>query len=109
MHFLVDAQLSRRLVKRFSDAGYVASHVYDHLPFNAKDSEIAQLANQLGACVVTKDADFADMSRRGLLDRTVVWLRMPNGSTETLWSRVEKVLPAIVMAIKASTRIVEIR
>ena len=84
MRFLIDAQLSRRLAKRFSDAGYAASHVYDHLPINAKDPEIARLANQLGACVVTKDADFADLALRGVLDRTVVWLRIPNGSTDML-------------------------
>lgn len=109
MHFLLDAQLSRRLVRRFVEAGYTSSHVYDHLPINAKDPEIARLANSLGACVVTKDSDFSDLSERQLLDHGLIWLRVENGSTEALWTRIEKVLPVVIMTIRAGTRIVEIR
>ncbi|WP_375451180.1 DUF5615 family PIN-like protein [uncultured Devosia sp.] len=109
MHFLLDAQLSSRLVKHFIAAGYASSHVYEHLPVGAKDPEIAFLANSLAACVVTKDADFSDLSRRGLIDHSVIWLRIENTSTAALWARIETVLPAVIITIMAGTRIIEIR
>ena len=107
--FLVDAQLSRALARRLIQLGHEASHVYDHLAPQADDRDIAKLANEIGAGVVSKDADFADLARRGILDHTLVWLRMRNLSRNETLERLDLALPEIVSAIQAKKRIVEVR
>ena len=61
MKFLVDAQLPRRLVKRFRDAGFEAIHTLD-LPMGNRtpDTEINALSIREHYVVVTKDADFVN-------------------------------------------------
>lgn len=108
MRFLLDAQLSRRLARRLVERGHEASHVFDHLKPDADDLTIAGLANDLGASVVSKDADFVDIAERGLLNQTLVWLRVPNLSDDLLWQRLDRGLPAIVSAVREQWRIVEI-
>lgn len=106
--FLIDAQLSRKLAHFLSDRGYAASHVYDHLDPQADDRDIAELANRLGACVVSKDADFAELARRGLLDQPLVWLRLPNLSNVQLLKELDRSLDAVVSGINDGCRIVEL-
>jgi predicted nuclease of predicted toxin-antitoxin system len=108
MRFLLDAQLSRQLVMRLRQAGHDASHVFDHLDPQADDQAIAALANHLGACVVSKDADFVDMARQRRLSRTLVWIRVPNLANDLLWLCLEKALPAIESAVHEGTPIVEV-
>ncbi|HWN99675.1 MAG TPA: DUF5615 family PIN-like protein [Blastocatellia bacterium] len=59
MKFLIDAQLPRRLVKRFREAGFEAIHTLD-LPLGNRtsDVEINDLSMREKYVVVTKDADF---------------------------------------------------
>lgn len=59
MKFLIDAQLPRRLVKGFHEAGFEAIHTLD-LPLGNRtsDSEINALSVRERYVVVTKDADF---------------------------------------------------
>jgi predicted nuclease of predicted toxin-antitoxin system len=61
MKFLVDAQLPRRLVKRFREAGFEAIHTLD-LPMGNRtsDAEINALSIRDHYVVVTKDADFVN-------------------------------------------------
>jgi len=108
MELLLDAQLSRQLVTQLVNSGHHASHVFDHLDPQTDDRAIADLANRLGASVVTKDADLAALADRGLLLRTLVWLRIPNLGNDLLWVRVERALPAIEAAIRTDKRIVEV-
>jgi predicted nuclease of predicted toxin-antitoxin system len=88
--------------------GYQASHVLDHLDPQANDRAVAELANRLAASVVTKDADFADLARRGQLLPTLVWLRVPNLRNDALWLRVEAALPTIIAAVQAKQSFVEV-
>lgn len=61
MNFLVDAQLSTRLVVFLNRAGHDAIHTRDLLKGNAStDAEVAQRADTEGRVVVTKDRDFRD-------------------------------------------------
>jgi predicted nuclease of predicted toxin-antitoxin system len=108
MEFLLDAQLSRQLAARLVSRGYRASHVFDHLDPQADDRAIAALANRLGASVVSKDADFADLAGRGVLLHTLVWLRTPNLNNDPLWLRLAAALPAIETAMRDHRRIVEV-
>ena len=61
MRFLIDAQLPRRLVKRFREAGFEAIHTLD-LPLGNRtpDTEINALSIREEYVVVTKDADFVN-------------------------------------------------
>jgi predicted nuclease of predicted toxin-antitoxin system len=108
MEFLLDAQLSRQLVVRLVGRGHRATHVFDHLDPQADDRAVAEVANRLGASVVSKDADFAHLASRGLLLHTLVWLRVPNLNNERLWLRVEAALPAIESAVRDRKPIVEV-
>ncbi|PDV96492.1 DUF5615 family PIN-like protein [Candidatus Chloroploca asiatica] len=68
MKFLIDAQLPRRLVFVFRNAGYDAIHTLDLPQQNTtSDSDITNIAIQETRIVVTKDADFVEsfiLSRR---------------------------------------------
>lgn len=108
MRFIVDAQLSRKLVRNLQHAGHPASHCFDHLDPSADDVAIAVLANQLGASVMSKDADFVDLARRGVLRHTFVWIRVPNVADGLLWAKVDRALPDIVSAARENLRIFEV-
>ena len=108
MRFLLDAQLSPRLVRQLERAGHEAFHVFEHLDPSADDIEVAGLANRLGACVITKDADFANLAARGLLQLPLVWLRTPNLPTDKTWARLDSALPDIVAAVARNPRIFEV-
>lgn len=108
MALLLDAQLPPRLARLISDWGYPASHVYDHLPAEAPDAEVAQLANALPAALMSKDADFLDLVNRNILVTTFVWVRSGNIDTGRLWSTIQPGLPHIVAAIAAAERVVEV-
>lgn len=61
MKFLVDAQLPARLARSLSSAGHDALHTTE-LPDGNRttDGRIAELADEEGRVVVTKDRDFRD-------------------------------------------------
>ncbi len=61
MKFIIDAQLPRRLMYRFQDAGHDAVHTLD-LPQGNRtgDNDIIDFAIQENRVVVTKDNDFVD-------------------------------------------------
>lgn len=61
MKFLIDAQLPRRLVERFREAGFEAIHTLN-LPLanRTTDTEINALSIREQYVVVTKDADFVN-------------------------------------------------
>ena len=109
MRFLLDAKLSPKLARNFKHAGHEALHVFNNLLSpSADDLEVAALANQLGASVITKDADFADLARRGLLERPLIWLRIPNISTDLMWTRLDMALPDIIAAASSNQPILEV-
>lgn len=61
MNFLVDAQLPRLLAIRLCELGHDACHTLDLAAGNrTPDSTIAAMADNTGAVVITKDADFLD-------------------------------------------------
>lgn len=61
MKFLVDAQLPARLARSLNEAGHDALHTTE-LPDGNRttDARIAELADDQGRVVVTKDRDFRD-------------------------------------------------
>ena len=61
MRFLVDANLPRSAVAALTRDGHTAEHVRDVGLGNAPDHLIAAHARNVGACLITRDLDFADV------------------------------------------------
>lgn len=109
MRFLIDANLPASLRQAFAGAGLACIHMEDLLPRYAPDTEIAVVANNSGAVLVRRDADFAQSSRDGTLTVPLIWVRLGNLRRAVLASAAKARLPTIVKSIKAGERIVEIR
>lgn len=76
MRFLLDANLSPRLVSRLRSAGYDARHVSDLGLLTADDSTIFERAATDGDVVITADSDFSMLlAARGSARPSVVLLR----------------------------------
>jgi predicted nuclease of predicted toxin-antitoxin system len=109
MKFLIDANLPDQLTRVFIDAGHDCTHVETVLPRYSPDITIARIANETGAVVVTRDHDYVQFSRDGLLTVPLIWLRLGNMRRAALASAIRARLPAIVSSIEAGERIIEIR
>ncbi len=62
MRFLIDAQLPPALARWIDARGHSAGHVATVLTPSAPDSAIVAHANENGAVIVTKDADFLTLA-----------------------------------------------
>ena len=109
MRFVVDAQLPPGLAERLSNAGHDARHLYGLLPPEATDVEVAMAANEREAVLVSKDEDFAELSRRGVLAVPLLWIRLGNITNTALWTKLAPLLPQIEAAFAAGEKIVEVR
>ena len=65
MRFLIDANLSPRIVQRVRDAGHEALHVADVGLLSAADDVILDRAGTAGEVIVTADADFGTLLALG--------------------------------------------
>ncbi|GAB5426751.1 MAG: hypothetical protein Devi2KO_02100 [Devosia indica] len=109
MKFLLDANLPGKLVGVFISAGYECVHMESLMPRYAADTTIARMANETGAVVVSRDADFAQLVRTGALNVPLVWVRLGNMRRAAIAATIEDRLPAIVKAIEAGQQIVTLR
>jgi len=109
MKFPIDANLPDQLTRVFIDAGHVCTHVEAILPRYSSDTTIARIANDTGAVVVTRDHDYVQFSRDGLLTVALIWIRLGNMRRAALASAIGARLPAIASSIEAGERIIEIR
>ena len=81
---LFDQNLSPKLINRLSDL-YPNSNHLDLLGLGtADDSVVWKYAKDNNFVVVTKDADFADLSVLRGFPPKVVWIRRGNCSTDTI-------------------------
>lgn len=109
MKLLLDAQLPPALAGRLSQVGHEAVHLFDLLPGDASDGDVASAANRLGAILMSKDEDFVDLAARGVLTAPLLWIRSGNMTTARLWALIEPLLPEIERAFAAGEKMVEIR
>jgi predicted nuclease of predicted toxin-antitoxin system len=108
LRFLVDAQLPPRLARQLTSIGFPAAHVTERLSATATDREIAQLANALGAAVISKDEDFVDLLGRRVLETGLVWVRCGNVTPEVLWALIEPNVPEVIRQLEAGRQVVEV-
>lgn len=58
MHFLIDNNLSPKLIELLSELNHQATHVYDIGLSRATDIEIFRYANDNGMIIISADTDF---------------------------------------------------
>jgi predicted nuclease of predicted toxin-antitoxin system len=109
VRFLIDAQLPPGMATRLEAAGHQAAHLYDVLEREATDLEVVAEANRREAILVSKDEDFADLSRRRVLPAPFLWIRCGNVTNVKLWQVLEPLLPMIAEAFASGEKIIEIR
>jgi predicted nuclease of predicted toxin-antitoxin system len=87
---LFDHNLSPRLVQKLSDLYPQSEHVYNIGLDRATDDEVWHVAQDSGYVVVTRDADFSDLSTLRGFPPKIIWIRIGNCPT----SRIEAALRA---------------
>ena len=81
MKLLFDQNLSPRLIERLTDTFPNSTHVCLEGLDRATDDEVWKWAHKNGFTIVTKDADFSELSTlRGFPPR-VIWIRAGNCTT----------------------------
>jgi predicted nuclease of predicted toxin-antitoxin system len=98
LRFIVDAQLPPRLALWLSARGHEASHVRDLDLADQPDTAILAKARELGAAIITKDADFMHLAR-ATGPCKIVWIRFGNATSgdlllclEPIWAEIEDAL-----------------
>lgn len=101
MKFLVDAQLPARLARFLSSAGHDAVHTSE-LPSGNRtaDGRIAELADDEGRVVVTKDRDFRDGHLLASSPRRLLVVATGNITNAALLALFETHLDVIITALE---------
>ncbi|MBI5364065.1 MAG: DUF5615 family PIN-like protein [Planctomycetes bacterium] len=89
MRFLLDNNLSPRLLGSLSQRYPGSSHVRDFSLARADDAVIWSLAKERGFTILSKDADFHQLSLLFGAPPKVVWLRVGNRSTNQILAVIE--------------------
>ncbi len=84
MKLLFDQNLSPRLVDALSDIYPASSHVSTLGPDRAADKEIFVRARNEGYAIVTKNADFSDLSQSEGSPPKIIRLRLGNCTTSEI-------------------------
>jgi predicted nuclease of predicted toxin-antitoxin system len=102
MRFLVDVQLSRKLIGWFEGKAQQAEHVVDALGSRAADHRIVAHARSVGAVIVSKDADFLTLLEPPGSPK-LLWVRVGNTSTHLLLLRLEAEWERIVGELQSGS------
>lgn len=103
MKFLVDAQLPARLARFLNDAGHDATRTSELPDGNrSTDARIAQLADEEGRVVITKDRDFRDGHLLSGSPRRLLVVATGNITNTALLVLFEANLAAVVGALGES-------
>ena len=84
-------------------------HLHDVMAPETRDIDVALEANRRDAILVTKDEDFVDLSRRGILVAPLLWIRSGNTTNARLWEMLAPLLPTIEQALGTGDKIIEVR
>ena len=84
MKLLFDHHLSPKLVRRLADLYPGSNHVYPLGLDQAEDKDIWEYARRESFLVVTKDADFSDLSLLLGFPPKIIWVRRGNCSTSAI-------------------------
>ena len=85
MKLLYDENLSPALVAQLANIYPDSAHVHDIGLGMADDSAVWKRAKDEGYCIVSKDSDYYDLSVLHGHPPKVIWLRLGNCSTDTIF------------------------
>lgn len=109
MKLLFDQNLSPRLVQRLADAFPGSSHVALLGLDSAGDRAVWDFARNQGFIIVSKDADFNDLTVFLGSPPQVIWLRLGNCTTAQVESCIRENVEMIeALAIQPSVGILEL-
>src|SRR5689334_15398725 len=110
MTFWIDAQLDPDLAAWLgSRFGVIAKHLIELALARAKDEELYEAARRFGQIVImSKDSDFAELSRRLGAPSQIVHLRCGNLSTIELQVLLARAFPDALDRLKHGDPLVEI-
>lgn len=108
MLFLLDEQLSQKLIAWFKDKGHDAVHVEDVLGAASGDSAIVRFAKTRRAVIISKDADFKQLLAGAHDAPQLVWIRLGNTTTRSLQQVLEVEWPRLLGALERGDAIVEL-
>jgi predicted nuclease of predicted toxin-antitoxin system len=106
--FIVDNQLPAALALWLRAQGHQADHVLELSLAQSADTIIWQRAAALGAVIITKDEDFAQLTILRPETVAVVWLRVGNCRTAPLLATVEKLWPEVIHQLNSGARLIEV-
>lgn len=106
--FLVDAQLPPGLYELLKSQGCKATHVSEVGLGAASDAAIWKRAKDEGAVLISKDEDFALLSRRDPDGPPVVWIRLGNTTNRALGLTFMPLVPAILDGLRRGERLIEV-
>lgn len=108
MRFLVDAQLPPAMARSLSVSGHHAEHVADCGLERASDTAIWERAIEIGACIITKDEDFAVRRIMHKTGPAIVWIRLGNTSKRQMLHWFANMIPAVADALERGDTLIEL-
>ena len=109
MKFLVDQQLPPALAAFLAGAGHQAQHVREIGLKEAEDAAIWSHALAHEMVMVSKDEDFYFLALLPGSTGRLVWVKIGNCRKQVLLDKFRTQIVAIIAALDAGSRIVEIR
>jgi len=93
---LFDHHLSPSLVKRLADLFPDSNHVWNLNLHNVPDPTVWLYAREHGFTIVSKDADFSEVSMEHGYPPKLIWLQIENLSTDQIEELIRTKYPQIV-------------
>lgn len=109
MSFLIDHQLPAALARHLTGLGLDATHISDVGLETADDRTIRRYAASNGQVIVSKDEDFFYLAVADPTGPPLVWVRLGNCRTRDLLASFDRVMPALLTALRSGQNIVELR
>ena len=96
LRFLVDMNLSPRIVNDLRQQGWDILRVSQVLPMDAEDSEILDCARQQNRVIITQDLDFSSLLALGGYEKpSLITFRLSVPDPETITRKLLELLPHI--------------
>jgi len=109
VRFIIDAQLPPSLADWLAAKGHDADHVATTLSLAAPDQAIWLVAAQQDRIIITKDRDFAIWASERRSGPQVVWLRLGNATTLSLFAWLGPRWPEIEARLAEGVHLIEVR
>ncbi|MBS3772159.1 MAG: DUF5615 family PIN-like protein [Bacteroidales bacterium] len=91
--FLLDENIPFSLIQHLENKGYQAEHLKEMGKSGIKNGEVYQLAEQRGAWIITRDADFQNIKRFDSFDmRGIILFKLTKTKTEFLIKALDRFL-----------------